>query len=153
MADLNDNVLESEYSKKEFNIDAHLKYGRYQAIRVWIFGSILGASSVLFYRFTKNILNVFKQNCSDSLSSRLVFSVFGTSLWWYQLQRLFQSVPSPLYIVKQKGNFFSTAFVGSFSYAHTVFILSDPPDWTCADLNVIQCRENVEGDYLNPKDN
>ena len=107
MADLNDNVLESEYSKKEFNIDAHLKYGRYQAIRVWIFGSILGASSVLFYRFTKNILNVFKQNCSDSLSSRLVFSVFGTSLWWYQLQRLFQSVPSPaLYIVKQKWTFF-----------------------------------------------
>ena len=66
MADLNDNVLESEYSKKEFNIDAHLKYGRYQAIRVWIFGSILGASSVLFYRFTKNILNVFKQNCSKA---------------------------------------------------------------------------------------
>ena len=52
---------------------------------------------------------------------------------------------------KTKVNFFSTAFVGSFSYAHTVFILSDPPDWTCADLNVIQCRENVEGDYFNPK--
>ena len=111
MADLNDNVLESEYSKKEFNIDAHLKYGKYQAIRVWIFGSILGASSVLFYRFTKNILNVFKQNCSDLLSSRLVFSLFGTSLWWYQLQILFQSVPSPaLYIVKQKWTFFFHSF-------------------------------------------
>ena len=37
------------------------------------------------------------------------------------------------------------AFTGAFSYAHFVFLLVDPPDWSCSDQNVIKCNVNSTG--------
>ena len=39
-----------------------------------------------------------------------------------------------------------SAFTGALSYAHLVFVLADPPGWSCQDPGRAQCRENVTGD-------
>ena len=64
--------------KEKLDLDEFLQYGKYQSLRLWIFGPIL-------------------------------------------------------------------AFLGAFSYAHTIFLLQDPTDWHCEDEGVISCNDELEG--------
>ena len=64
--------------KEKLDLDEFLQYGKFQSLRLWIFGPIL-------------------------------------------------------------------AFLGAFSYAHTIFLLQDPTDWHCEDEGVISCNDELEG--------
>ena len=41
----------------------------------------------------------------------------------------------------------ATAVTGAFSYAHIIFVLADPPSWSCLDPGATQCDANVTGGY------
>ena len=56
MSDHNENIVNKN---GEIDIDFALQYGKYQAIRIWIFGSILGEIKFSFVlSVTKNLLFV-----------------------------------------------------------------------------------------------
>ena len=41
----------------------------------------------------------------------------------------------------------ASAVTGAFSYAHIIFVLADPPSWSCLDPGATQCDANVTGGY------
>ena len=108
MSDLSRNkdchLIPKKELKDDDNLDYYLQYGKYQAIRIWIFGSILGLLNFVlmfckyrnnsclltFYHKIKTNLNIFLSICWSILLCTSHFSP-GRSTSWLDMQRSWSS--------------------------------------------------------------